>query len=149
MNLNYCPLNLYSLLYISHLLCIISYQHMHVCLGIQETIYLLFHSASLYSDKDKWTISQPVERLKKTAIFITEAEITPYMQNNERKNKWAICVFEDDLYFCKNVQITVLKTYMESALVRYNGDLLSSQRSEPQQLQGSPFEWSVKSLLWN
>ena len=42
--------------------------------------------------------------------------------------------------FVKNVQITVLKTYMESALVRYNSDLLSSQRSEPQQLQRSPFE---------
>ena len=27
---------------------------------------------------------------------------------------------------------------MESALVRYNGDLLSSQRSEPQQLNAHP-----------
>ena len=39
-----------------------------------------------------------------------------------------------------STKITVLKTYMESALVRYNGDLLSSRRSEPQQLQRSPFE---------
>ena len=29
---------------------------MHLCLGIQETIYLLFHYASLHSGKDKWTI---------------------------------------------------------------------------------------------
>ena len=28
---------------------------MHLCLGIQETIYLLFHYASLHSGKDKWT----------------------------------------------------------------------------------------------
>ena len=34
--------------------------------------------------------------------------------------------------------MTALKTYMESALVRYNGDLLSSQRSEPQQLNAHP-----------
>ena len=29
---------------------------MHSCSGIQETIYLLFHYASLHSGKDKWTI---------------------------------------------------------------------------------------------
>ena len=28
---------------------------MHLCLGIQDTIYLFFHYASLYSGKDKWT----------------------------------------------------------------------------------------------
>ena len=31
-------------------------RQMHLCLGIQETIYLLFHYASLHSGKDKWTI---------------------------------------------------------------------------------------------
>ena len=39
--LNYCAANSYPLLYISHLLYTISYQHMHLFLGIQETIYLL------------------------------------------------------------------------------------------------------------
>jgi len=28
-------------------------RQMHLCLGIQETIYLLFHYPSLHSDKDK------------------------------------------------------------------------------------------------
>ena len=46
-----------------------------------------------------------------------------------------LSIVEGELYFCKNVQITVLRTYMESALIRYNGNLLSSQRSKPQQLQ--------------
>ena len=31
-------------------------RQMHLCLGIQETIYVLLHYASLHSGKDKWII---------------------------------------------------------------------------------------------
>ena len=36
---------------------------------------------------------------------------------------------------------------MESALVRYNGDLLSSQRSEPKQLNAHPSSDHLKAWL--
>ena len=52
--------------------------------------------------------------------------------------------FRSRALFCKTVQIKALKTYMESALVRYNGDLLSSQRSEPEQLNAHPSSDQLK-----
>ena len=68
MNLNYCTANLYLLLYISHLLTIYT-STLYVCLGIQENIYLLFHSASLHSDKDKLTILEFPAPKKLTTIM--------------------------------------------------------------------------------
>ena len=56
------------------------------------------------------------------------------MQNNEKKTSNKLSVFLKTSFFCKTVKKTALKTYMECALVRSNGDLLSSQRSELQQL---------------
>ena len=37
-------------------------RQMHLCFGIQETIYLLFHYASLHSGKEKWTICGVLRR---------------------------------------------------------------------------------------
>ena len=79
-----------------------------------------------------------------TCIFITEAEITLYMQNIERKHQMSCLCFWRWALLCKTVQITALKTYMESALFRYHGHLLSSQGSKPQQLNAHPSSDQLK-----
>ena len=61
MKLVYCSANIYLILYISHLISSHNLmpalkthcRQMHLYLGIQETIYLLFHYASLHPGKDK------------------------------------------------------------------------------------------------
>lgn len=66
MKLVYCSAYISFLLYTLHLLHI-SYPHLKhtadkcTCLGMQETIYVLFHYTSLHSAKDKWTISVNVQ----------------------------------------------------------------------------------------
>ena len=43
----------------------------HLCLGIQEIIYLLFHYASLHSGKNKWTIKwKPVSKPNLNSLII-------------------------------------------------------------------------------
>ena len=48
-------------------------RQMHLCLGIQETIYLLFHYASLHSGKDKWTIFVLIRFQGQTTVFCSSA----------------------------------------------------------------------------
>ena len=71
---------------------------------------------------------QRVERFLKVkgTVFIMGAYITLAKQNST-----TLSLFDDKLYFRKTVKIKVGKPDIENALVCENGNLWSSQRSEP------------------
>ena len=59
-----------------------------------------------------------------------------HVKQEHKNTHKAVCFCEKKLYFCTNVQTTL--TWSRSNARSLNSDLYSSQRSETQQLQGSP-----------
>ena len=60
---------------------------MHLCLGIQETIYLLFHYASLHSGKDKWTIYLEHFDVAFICLNYAPVNVNPHTPGNSRAFK--------------------------------------------------------------
>ena len=60
-------------------------------------------------------------------IYYEGKDYTVYAKQRKKTQNKLSVFFITSFFFGKNVQITALKTYMESELVRYHGDLLTCQ----------------------